>query len=410
MIEENEDFIEDEVLNESLEEGSDLYEHLNIVVDKNQEPLRIDKFLLIFRQNSSRNKISQTCRAGNVVVNGVPVKQNYRVKPNDQISVLLAHPPRENVIIPQDIPINIVYEDDDVLVVDKEAGMVVHPGFGNWDKTLVNAVAYHFEKNGLKTDLDRVGLVHRIDKDTSGLLVIAKNEYAMSFLAKQFFERKTKRLYWAFVWGNLENDGKISLKLTGNLNNNNKITSSGDLNITAKNISNNGSNSVIGSEKNMKVTTDFLKNEGNLLFGEGVTNKLKVAENIINSGVIASLGKIDIDAKNILNDKHIVSDNDLTISTNSITNKGLLYSTGNMKVDFKDNFLNDKADIYSSGDITFTGKDGNFTNKVGNIESEKNIHLLIDEPEISLHIEWQLKFMDDLLRIAEKKKFKRGLP
>ena len=175
--------------------------------------------------------------------------------------------------------------------------------------------------------------------------------------------------------GNLENDGKISLKLTGNLNNNNKITSSGDLNITAKNISNNGSNSVIGSEKNMKVTTDFLKNEGNLLFGEGVTNKLKVAENIINSGVIASLGKIDIDAKNILNDKHIVSDNDLTISTNSITNKGLLYSTGNMKVDFKDNFLNDKADIYSSGDITFTGKDGNFTNKVGNIESEKNIKI-----------------------------------
>ena len=114
----------------------------------------------------------------------------------------------------------------------------------------------------------------------------------------------------------------------------------------------------------MKVTTDFLKNEGNLLFGEGVTNKLKVAENIINSGVIASLGKIDIDAKNILNDKHIVSDNDLTISTNSITNKGLLYSTGNMKVDFKDNFLNDKADIYSSGDITFTGKDGIFTNKI----------------------------------------------
>ena len=175
--------------------------------------------------------------------------------------------------------------------------------------------------------------------------------------------------------GNLENDGKISLKLTGNLNNNNKITSSGDLNITAKNISNNGSNSVIGSEKNMKVTTDFLKNEGNLLFGEGVTNKLKVTENIINSGVIASLGKIDIDAKNILNDKHIVSDNDLTISTNSITNKGLLYSTGNMKVDFKDNFLNDKADIYSSGDITFTGKDGIFTNKVGNIESEQNIKI-----------------------------------
>lgn len=190
----------------SDDENSGLFEHLNITVDKKQEPLRIDKFLLIYRQNSSRNKISQTCRAGNVLVNGQSVKQNYRVKPGDEISVLLAHPPRENVIIPQNIPINIVYEDDDVLVIDKEAGMVVHPGFGNWDGTLVNAVAYHFEQNGLKTDLDRIGLVHRIDKDTSGLLVIAKNEYALSHLAKQFFDRKTKRLYWAFVWGNLEDD------------------------------------------------------------------------------------------------------------------------------------------------------------------------------------------------------------
>ena len=188
------------------EENTELYEHLNIIVDKKQEPLRIDKFLLLYRQNSSRNKISETCRAGNVLVNNKPVKQNYRVKPNDEISVLLAHPPRENVIIPQDIPINIVYEDNDVLVIDKEAGMVVHPGFGNWEGSLVNAVAYHFEKNGLKTDLDRVGLVHRIDKDTSGLLVIAKNEFALSHLARQFYDRTTKRLYWAFAWGNFEED------------------------------------------------------------------------------------------------------------------------------------------------------------------------------------------------------------
>ena len=188
------------------EENTELYEHLNIIVDKKQEPLRIDKFLLLYRQNSSRNKISETCRAGNVLVNNKPVKQNYRVKSNDEISVLLAHPPRENVIIPQDIPINIVYEDNDVLVIDKEAGMVVHPGFGNWEGTLVNAVAYHFEKNGLKTDLDRVGLVHRIDKDTSGLLVIAKNEFALSHLARQFYDRTTKRLYWAFAWGNFEED------------------------------------------------------------------------------------------------------------------------------------------------------------------------------------------------------------
>ncbi|WP_312762796.1 RluA family pseudouridine synthase, partial [Epilithonimonas sp.] len=209
MLDENEDFLENEFTDDdsSADENSGLFEHLNIKVDKNQEPLRIDKFLLIHRQNSSRNKISQTCRAGNVVVNGNPVKQNYRVKPGDEISVLLAHPPRENVIIPQDIPINIVYEDDDLVVVDKDPGMVVHPGFGNWDGTLVNALAFHFSKDpNYNSDLDRVGLVHRIDKDTSGLLVIAKNEYALSHLAKQFFDRKTKRLYWAFVWGNVQDD------------------------------------------------------------------------------------------------------------------------------------------------------------------------------------------------------------
>ena len=149
---EKEDFLEEDLLledeNSNDEENSGLFEHLNITVDKKQEPLRIDKFLLIYRQNSSRNKISQTCRAGNVIVNGNPVKQNYRVKPGDEISVLLTHPPRENVIIPEDIPFKIVYEDDDVLVVDKEPGMVVHPGFGNWQGTLVNAVAFHFQKNG----------------------------------------------------------------------------------------------------------------------------------------------------------------------------------------------------------------------------------------------------------------------
>lgn len=198
-------------MNEKSEEEKSLYEHFNITVDDNQSPLRIDKYLLIFRQNSSRTKISQACRAGNVLVNDKVVKQNYKVKPKDVISVLLAHPPRDTTIIPQDIPLNIVYEDDDLIVVDKEAGMVVHPGHGNWDGTLINALAYHFEKQGLKSDLDRVGLVHRIDKDTSGLLVVAKNEYALSFLAKQFFNRTTKRLYWAFVWGNLkEDEGTIS--------------------------------------------------------------------------------------------------------------------------------------------------------------------------------------------------------
>ena len=216
MTEESENLSEEELNDQESNdaESEGLYEHLSIIVDPGQDKLRIDKFLFNFRQNSSRNKISQTCRAGNVIVNGHPVKQNYRVKPGDRISVLLTSPPRENIIIPQDIPINIVYEDDDVVVVDKAAGMVVHPGHGNYDGTLINALAFHFEKNGEKSDLDRVGLVHRIDKDTSGLLVIAKNEFALSFLAKQFFDRTTKRLYWAFVWGNIaENKGTI----TGNI-------------------------------------------------------------------------------------------------------------------------------------------------------------------------------------------------
>ena len=208
MTTENENFLDEDLFDteSESEENSGLYEHLKIHVDKGQEALRIDKYLQIFRQNSSRNKISQACRAGNVVVNGTVVKQNYRVKPGDEISVLLTHPKRENIVIPQDIPIHIVFEDEDLIVVDKEAGMVVHPGHGNWDGTLVNALAFHFKKKGLKSDLDRVGLVHRIDKDTSGLLVVAKNEYALSHLAKQFFDRKTKRIYWAFVWGNIENE------------------------------------------------------------------------------------------------------------------------------------------------------------------------------------------------------------
>ena len=216
MTEESENLSEEELNDQESNdaESEGLYEHLSITVDPGQDKLRIDKFLFNFRQNSSRNKISQTCRAGNVIVNGHPVKQNYRVKPGDRISVLLTSPPRENIIIPQDIPINIVYEDDDVVVVDKAAGMVVHPGHGNYDGTLINALAFHFEKNGEKSDLDRVGLVHRIDKDTSGLLVIAKNEFALSFLAKQFFDRTTKRLYWAFVWGNI---AEIKGTITGNI-------------------------------------------------------------------------------------------------------------------------------------------------------------------------------------------------
>ncbi|WP_339067358.1 hemagglutinin repeat-containing protein [Fusobacterium animalis] len=175
--------------------------------------------------------------------------------------------------------------------------------------------------------------------------------------------------------GDLENDGEIKFTLTGNLINNKKISSSGNLDITAKEISNNGTDSAIGSMTSLAITASSLKNEGNLLFGEGKENKLKTTGDINNTGVISSLGKLSIEAKDILNDKHIVSDNDLTVNANSITNKGLLYSTENMKVDFKNDFLNDRGEIYSGGDIAFTGKEGTFTNKVGDITSEGNIKI-----------------------------------
>lgn len=194
--------------NEINLQEDELYEHHRFVADKGQEPLRVDKFLMNFVENATRNKIQNAAKSGNILVNGNAVKQNYRVKANDIVTVVLAHPPRELKLIPENIPLNIVYEDDDVLVVNKDAGMVVHPGHGNYTGTLVNALTYHFSSlPNLNCELhDRPGLVHRIDKDTSGLLVIAKNEYAMTNLAKQFFDRKTHRLYYALVWGNFEED------------------------------------------------------------------------------------------------------------------------------------------------------------------------------------------------------------
>ncbi|MDR1877701.1 MAG: RluA family pseudouridine synthase [Flavobacteriaceae bacterium] len=189
-------------------EADEMYEHFKIVVDKGQGSVRIDKYLVNFIENSTRNKIQQAAQAGNILVNSSPVKSNYKVKPNDVVSVVLAHPPRDTALIPENIPIDIIYEDDDLLVVNKEAGMVVHPGFGNFEGTLVNALAYHFSQLPyFRTDMEkRPGLVHRIDKDTSGLLVIAKNEYAMNHLAKQFFNKTTQRVYTALVWGNFDED------------------------------------------------------------------------------------------------------------------------------------------------------------------------------------------------------------
>ncbi|WP_299438108.1 RluA family pseudouridine synthase [uncultured Aquimarina sp.] len=187
----------------------DLYEHHRVVAGAGQIPLRVDKFLMNFVENATRNKIQQAAKDGSVFVNDVAVKSNYKVKPNDVVRVLFSHPPYENLLIPEDIPLDIVYEDDVLLVVNKPAGMVVHPGHGNYSGTLINALIYHFD-NLPNNSSDRPGLVHRIDKDTSGLLVVAKTEEAMTHLAKQFFDKTSEREYVAIAWGNMnEEEGTI---------------------------------------------------------------------------------------------------------------------------------------------------------------------------------------------------------
>ncbi|MFB0938741.1 MAG: RluA family pseudouridine synthase [Urechidicola sp.] len=186
-------------------ENEELYEHFKYTAHSGQEPLRVDKFLMNFVENATRNKIQQAAKAGNVLVNEVPVKSNYKVKGNDVVRVVLAYPPHENLLVAEDLPIDIIYEDDDVIVVNKAAGMVVHPGHGNYSGTLVNGLIHHIE-NLPKNSNERPGLVHRIDKDTSGLLVVAKTEHAMAHLSKQFFDRTTERRYLAIVWGNVDED------------------------------------------------------------------------------------------------------------------------------------------------------------------------------------------------------------
>lgn len=202
-------------LNQENDESGELYEHHRIIVDKGQGLLRIDKFLFQRLENVSRSKIQAAAQAGNILVNNSPVKPNYKVKPADTISVVLPHPPYEFQLIPQELPIHIVYEDDDIMVVNKDAGMVVHPGHGNYEGTLINGLLYHLKDVPMFQSGDlRPGLVHRIDKNTSGLLVIAKTELSLNKLAKQFFERTTKRTYQAIVWGSFdEEEGTI----TGNI-------------------------------------------------------------------------------------------------------------------------------------------------------------------------------------------------
>jgi 23S rRNA pseudouridine1911/1915/1917 synthase len=192
-------------MQEELFEQSELFEHHRIVADRGQGLLRLDKFLFNRLEGVSRNKIQVATRAGNVLVNGTAVKPNYRVKPADVITVVLPYPHYEYELIPENIPLNILYEDESLLVVNKDAGMVVHPGHGNYTGTLVNALAWHLRDLPLfRTGEMRPGLVHRIDKDTSGILVVAKTEMALNRLAKQFFDRETRRTYQAVVWGTFD--------------------------------------------------------------------------------------------------------------------------------------------------------------------------------------------------------------
>ncbi|MGB0897484.1 MAG: RluA family pseudouridine synthase [Flavobacteriaceae bacterium] len=186
-------------------EKKELYEHHKFVATPGQEPLRVDKFLMNFIENATRNKIQQAAKDGNIYVNDKAVKSNYKVKGNDVVKVLFEHPPYENLLVGEDIPLDIVYEDDDLLVVNKPAGMVVHPGHGNYSGTLINALIHHIDNLPTNAD-DRPGLVHRIDKDTSGLLVVAKTEQAMTHLAKQFFDKTSERKYHALVWGHVNED------------------------------------------------------------------------------------------------------------------------------------------------------------------------------------------------------------
>ena len=201
--------VEDLALQENDEQ--ELFEHIRIVADKGQALLRIDKYLMNRVENTSRNRIQNAIDAGSVLVNEKVIKASYKVKPLDVISVVLPDPPRDTEVIPENIPLDIVYEDDELLLVNKTAGMVVHPGYNNYTGTLVNALTYHMNQlPTLPGNTGRPGLVHRIDKDTSGLLVIAKSEWAMTYLAKQFYDHSINRRYIALVWGDIATDGTVT--------------------------------------------------------------------------------------------------------------------------------------------------------------------------------------------------------
>ena len=190
---------------ETIDSNNELFEHYQFKADKGQEPLRVDKFLINRIENASRNKIQSAAKNGFIFVNQKSVKSNYKVKPGDITKVMFSHPPYENLLIAEEMPLNIIYEDKSLLVINKPPGIVVHPGHGNYNGTLLNGLIHHF-KNLPSNEDGRPGLVHRIDKDTSGLLVIAKTEFSMTNLAKQFYLKSSKRKYHALVWGSVQND------------------------------------------------------------------------------------------------------------------------------------------------------------------------------------------------------------
>ena len=196
-----------EFLTDEKPDENGLYEHFSITVDKGQSMMRLDKYLATHIENCSRNRVQTAVDNGNVFVNDRPQKASYKIKPFDHIVLKMEYPKYNCLLTPQDIPIDIIYEDDDVIVVNKEAGMCVHPGHGNYDGTLVNALTFHLQDNPMFQQGDeRAGLVHRIDKNTSGILVVGKNQEACNHLSRQFFLHSTKRRYIALVWGNFEED------------------------------------------------------------------------------------------------------------------------------------------------------------------------------------------------------------
>ena len=185
--------------------SEELHEHYAFIVDKGQASLRIDKFLINRIENATRNKIQQAASFGSIIVNGCSVKSNYRVKPDDKISVMLSYPPHDNLLIPEEIKLDIVFEDEEILIINKPAGLVVHPGHGNYSGTLLNGILFYLDKLP-KNRNNRPCLVHRIDKDTSGLLVIAKTETSMINLSTQFHDKISQRTYTALVWGDLKSE------------------------------------------------------------------------------------------------------------------------------------------------------------------------------------------------------------